>query len=53
VIISSARRRDVIPARAMIFCRRSSMELAASLPQDIQLSGNGADGEALRLRGSF
>src|SRR5271154_4726750 len=49
VIISSARRREVIPARAIIFCRRSSIELAASLPQGIQLNGNGADGEALRL----
>src|SRR5271163_2516247 len=48
-IISSARRREVIPARAMIFCRRSSMEFAVSRPRGIQLSGNDADREELWL----
>src|SRR5208282_6824969 len=47
-IISSARRREARPARAMIFCRRSSMWLAARAPRRLQLSRYLADGEALR-----
>src|ERR1700728_2173552 len=46
-IISSARRREANPTRAIIFCRRSSIGV------DLQHSGNGADGDgrstALRL----